>query len=89
MITLRCASRITYLLAEGEFLYLNELEQVLILCCLVLSDGKYGLFLDSSFCDGTTATCPTFDNEPLCGPLEATGTVRFECVGLEAWGISR
>lgn len=50
-------------------------------------DGKYGLFLDSSLFDGSSARCPTFDNDALCGPERTEGTVRFECVGLEAWGI--
>ncbi|KAF8322248.1 TLD-domain-containing protein [Clavulina sp. PMI_390] len=52
-------------------------------------DGRYGLFLDSSLFDGSTAPCPTFGNAPLCGSPDASGTVRFECVGLEAWGILR
>ncbi|KAF9507340.1 hypothetical protein BS47DRAFT_1304131 [Hydnum rufescens UP504] len=58
-------------------------------------DGKYGLFLDSAFYDGSSASCATFDNEVLCSNLagshsdEKKGTVRFECLGLEAWGISR
>jgi len=60
-------------------------------------DGKYGLFLDSSLLDGSSAPCPTFDNEVLCAPKSSgsqisyktkKGTIRFECVGLEAWGIS-
>ncbi|KAF8870814.1 TLD-domain-containing protein [Infundibulicybe gibba] len=51
-------------------------------------DGKYGLYLDDALCDGTTARCPTFDNEPLCspGPVKA-GATAFECVGLEVWGV--
>jgi len=53
-------------------------------------DGKYGLFLDSNILDGSSAPCPTFDNEILCSdPEDGTGTARFECVGLEVWGIPR
>lgn len=53
-------------------------------------DGKYGLFLDSDILDGSSATCPTFDNDVLCSdPEDGKGTARFECVGLEVWGIAR
>ena len=53
-------------------------------------EGKYGLYLDSNLIDGSSARCPTFDNGVLC---EASGhdeskTVAFECVGVEAWGVS-
>ena len=52
------------------------------------SDGHYGLYLDETLTDGSSARCPTFDNEPLCspGPRQGEG-VTFECVGLEVWGI--
>ncbi|KAF8815328.1 TLD-domain-containing protein [Phlegmacium glaucopus] len=53
-------------------------------------DGYYGLYLDDTLYDRSSAPCPTFDNEPLCspGPKKAgTSTVEFECVGLEAWGL--
>ncbi|OCH86253.1 TLD-domain-containing protein [Obba rivulosa] len=51
-------------------------------------DGHYGLYLDSSLMDGSSAYCPTFDNEPLCsaGPRQGEN-VTFECVGLEVWGV--
>ncbi|EKM48308.1 uncharacterized protein PHACADRAFT_155199 [Phanerochaete carnosa HHB-10118-sp] len=51
-------------------------------------DGHYGLYLDATLSDGSSARCPTFDNEPLCsaGPRQGEG-VTFECVGLEVWGI--
>ncbi|KAF8326628.1 TLDc domain-containing protein, partial [Cantharellus anzutake] len=53
-------------------------------------DGKYGLFLDSNLLDGSSAPCPTFDNEILCSDLQdGKGMARFECVGLEVWGIPR
>jgi hypothetical protein len=54
------------------------------------SDGHYGLYLDDTLYDGSSAPCPTFNNEPLCspGPKKAgTVTVEFECVGLEVWGM--
>ena len=53
------------------------------------SDGHYGLYLDETLSDGSSAHCPTFDNEPLCsaGPRQGEAVV-FECVGLEVWGIS-
>ncbi|KAJ3747196.1 TLD-domain-containing protein [Lentinula detonsa] len=51
-------------------------------------DGAYGLYLDDSLFDGSSARCPTFDNEPLCSPGEKKGrAVSFECVGLEVWGV--
>ncbi|CDO76666.1 hypothetical protein BN946_scf184752.g4 [Trametes cinnabarina] len=51
-------------------------------------DGHYGLWLDQTLSDGSSARCLTFDNEPLCSPGPRQGeTVTFECVGLEVWGI--
>jgi hypothetical protein len=51
-------------------------------------DGNYGLYLDDTLFDGTSAWCPTFDNEPLCSPgPRKGGAVAFECVGLEVWGV--
>ncbi|KAJ3513890.1 hypothetical protein NLJ89_g2695 [Agrocybe chaxingu] len=54
-------------------------------------DGHYGLYLDDTLLDGSSASCPTFDNEPLCSyPTRSAGakkTVNFECVGLEVWGM--
>ncbi|KAJ1929263.1 oxidation resistance protein 1 [Tieghemiomyces parasiticus] len=31
-------------------------------------DGRFGLWLDGEFDQGHSATCPTFQNEPLCTP---------------------
>ncbi|KAI5985749.1 hypothetical protein EDD15DRAFT_2301126 [Pisolithus albus] len=57
-------------------------------------DGHYGLYIDSTLLDGSSAPCPTFDNPVLCAqPLSQMGAskgktdVPFECVGLEVWGI--
>ncbi|KAI6022981.1 TLD-domain-containing protein [Pisolithus microcarpus] len=57
-------------------------------------DGHYGLYIDSSLLEGSSAPCPTFDNPVLCArPLSQMGAskgkkdVPFECVGLEVWGI--
>ncbi|KAF8121126.1 TLD-domain-containing protein [Boletus edulis] len=59
-------------------------------------DGHYGLYLDASLLDGSSAPCPTFGNPPLCvrkpgsgenGVAKARGEMSFECVGLEVWGI--
>lgn len=51
-------------------------------------DGRYGLYLDDTLIDGSSACCPTFENEPLCsaGPKKG-GNVSFECVGLEVWAV--
>ncbi|KAJ7607490.1 TLD-domain-containing protein [Roridomyces roridus] len=53
-------------------------------------DGHYGLYLDDTLFDGSSARCPTFDNEPLCSGATGkggNGNVNFECVGLEVWGV--
>ncbi|KAJ7054693.1 TLD-domain-containing protein [Mycena amicta] len=54
-------------------------------------DGNYGLYLDDSLLDGSSARCLTFDNEPLCSPASRSGQgksmAKFECVGLEVWGV--
>jgi TLD len=56
---------------------------------LLCRDGHYGLYLDETLFDGSSAPCPTFDNEPLCSAGERKGgEVTFECVGLEVWGVS-
>jgi hypothetical protein len=51
-------------------------------------DGHYGLYLDETLYEGSSARCPTFDNDPLCAsdPRQG-GTATFECVGLEVWGV--
>lgn len=55
----------------------------------VVRDGKYGLYLDSSLFDGSSAPCSTFNNEVLCQPGDnySGKAVNFECVGLEVWGV--
>ncbi|KAF9077813.1 TLD-domain-containing protein [Rhodocollybia butyracea] len=51
-------------------------------------DGVYGLYLNDTLFDGSSARCPTFDNDPLCSLGEKKGrAVSFECVGLEVWGL--
>ncbi|KAG2143399.1 TLD-domain-containing protein [Suillus bovinus] len=55
-------------------------------------DGHYGLYLDASLLDGSSAPCPTFDNPVLCSRVDVGGVgvkkdVSFECVGLEVWGV--
>ncbi|KAF8625507.1 hypothetical protein AX15_005338 [Amanita polypyramis BW_CC] len=51
-------------------------------------DGRYGLYLDEGLFEGTSAACPTFDNDPLCSPgMNKAGADAFECVGLEVWGV--
>ncbi|KAF9039852.1 TLDc domain-containing protein, partial [Panaeolus papilionaceus] len=51
-------------------------------------DGHYGLYLDESLFEGSSAPCPTFQNDPLCSPGEKKGSsVVFECVGLEVWAM--
>jgi len=51
-------------------------------------DGHYGLYLDDTLSDGSSARCPTYDNDPLCSPGPRQGeAITFECVGLEVWGV--
>ncbi|GLB45724.1 putative TLD-domain-containing protein [Lyophyllum shimeji] len=52
-------------------------------------DGNYGLYLDDTLYSGSSAACPTFGNEPLCSgaPGARSAAVKFECVGLEVWGV--
>jgi hypothetical protein len=67
-------------------------------CCYrptFLRDGYYGLYLDETLYEGSSARCPTFNNDPLCstsgpGPEGGGGggTATFECVGLEVWGVA-
>jgi hypothetical protein len=50
------------------------------------SDGKYGLYLDAAFMQGSSARCPAYNNEVLCakeGSEVEKG--RFECMGMEVW----
>jgi hypothetical protein len=54
---------------------------------LANSEGHYGLFLDDILQDGSSARCPTFENEPLCEVTTHTKSVPFECVGVEVWGV--
>jgi TLD len=58
-------------------------------CRFFHRDGHYGLYLDETLYEGSSARCPTFDNDPLCAsePRQAGGTATFECVGLEVWGV--
>ncbi|KAG5730069.1 hypothetical protein E4T56_gene1877 [Termitomyces sp. T112] len=51
-------------------------------------DGNYGLYLDESLFEGSSAACPTFANEPLCSTGTKNANVAaFECVGLEVWAV--
>ena len=70
---------------------------ILLTRCLIHSDGHYGLYLDETLYEGSSARCPTFNNDPLCTSDPSPGkggngggnggTATFECVGLEVWGI--
>ncbi|KAG7098010.1 hypothetical protein E1B28_005318 [Marasmius oreades] len=64
-------------LCDGEFLSFGG------------GDGAYGLYVDESLLEGSTARCPTFDNPPLCSRvgMKKGRAVMFECVGLEVWGV--
>jgi TLD protein len=60
--------------------------------CFINRDGHYGLYLDETLFEGSSARCPTFNNDPLCTSDSDKGggdggTATFECVGLEVWGV--
>jgi hypothetical protein len=44
---------------------------------------SFGLTLERDFLQGTTASCPTFDNPPLCE--ERFGIVELEIFGFGMW----
>lgn len=46
-------------------------------------DGKYGLYLDSQMYNGISQKCPAFDNEVLVSDRDG----KFECIGVEVWGV--
>ncbi|WWC64170.1 uncharacterized protein I303_106778 [Kwoniella dejecticola CBS 10117] len=51
-------------------------------------DGKYGLLLDSTFTQNSSATSPAYDNDVLSDsiPRKSNQAWSFDCVGLEVWG---
>lgn len=53
---------------------------VLIFFCIV-SEGRFGLWLNSDLEKGYSTTCPTFDNECLASKPQ------FQCMELEVWGL--
>jgi len=69
-------------------LFIYFLRLTLELYIIPNRDGRYGLYLDDTLLDGSSARCPTFENEPLCSPgTRKGGNVTFECVGLEVWAV--
>lgn len=77
----------SFRLVEGEGFWfpLNNRSELMI-----CRDGAYGLYLDDTLYEGTSARSMTFDNEVLCstlGPRLAGGAVGFECVGVEVWSV--
>ncbi|ORX63078.1 TLD-domain-containing protein [Hesseltinella vesiculosa] len=63
---------------KNEYMILSEHEFIAI----GGGDGKFGLWLHSDLDKGSSATCPTFHNEPLAGEQE-----QFNCIELEIWGF--
>lgn len=49
---------------------------------MIYSDGRYGLWLDSSLEKGVSDACQTFGNEPLSDE----GT-KFDLLGVEVWYV--
>lgn len=83
------ASRIIFRLEAGEWkCVLMFFFSSLVDDHTFFRDGRYGLYLDESLFDGSSAWCVTFDNDPLCSPgPDKAGAVAFECVGLEVWAV--
>lgn len=49
-------------------------------------DGRYGLWIDRNFYNGSSARCPAYGNEVLCDPEGSTREMaKFDCYGLEVW----
>eukprot|EP01051_Picozoa_sp_SAG22_P000683 SAG22_NODE_20_length_32168_cov_40.859241_13_plen_63_part_00 len=55
--------------------------------------ATYGLWLDDTFTNGTTGTCTTFQNPPLCAldnpdpDYDGSSAVAFTCKEFEVWGV--
>ncbi|WWC91351.1 uncharacterized protein L201_006294 [Kwoniella dendrophila CBS 6074] len=51
-------------------------------------DGVYGLILDSTFTQNSSATSPAYDNDVLSESRsrKSSQAILFDCVGLEVWG---
>jgi len=89
MITLRSVSPGSYLLLAGQYSPFLLVDDQLVLMC---RDGHYGLYLDASLLDGSSALYPTFNNPVLCSCVDIRSVgikkdVSYECVGLEVWGV--
>jgi hypothetical protein len=74
--TSRCANPSLSHLGEGMFLITFALSFPFSLtndCINILRDGQYGLYLDESLLDGSSAPRTTFGNDPLCssGPKKS------------------
>jgi hypothetical protein len=53
------------------------------------SDGKYGLWVDKVFQNGSSATSPAYANEVLCSTNGgAEERMKFDCMALEVWATS-
>lgn len=86
----------TFLSFGGGYVFVSSFLPLLIrvfFCRLFniffRSDGHYGLYLGDSLLNGTTNPCPTYGNEYLAHGTRAGQSVRFECVGLEVWGVDQ
>lgn len=56
---------------------------------VVHGEGYYGIYLDETLYEGSSAHCPTSDDDPLCTSEPGQGgTATLECVGLEVWAMT-
>lgn len=49
---------------------------------LIIRDGRYGLWVDSSLEKGVSSHCQTFGNEPLSDEGD-----KFDILGVEVWYV--
>ena len=88
---MRCASRISSRSVEGEWIAETGILDVVLIAMLspASRDGKYGLWVDKVFQNGSSATSPAYANEVLCAQDGSTQEkARFDCMGLEVWATS-
>lgn len=87
---LRCANRTSSRSGEGESRVAETCWYgALTILSIGNSDGKYGLWVDKVFQNGSSATSPAYANEVLCAQEGSTlEKARFDCMGLEVWATS-
>ena len=77
------------------YIYRNIQDEICCRGCLTsdssyfavgAGEGQFGLWLDSSLCQGRTQACSTYNNPPLVGGEEAGGG-DFVVKTIECWAF--